>query len=304
MNSRDFTEEIIYQWHKKWSSENLQRAIENCKKDSIILPYILKYLPKNGIILEAGCGLGQWVVYLSGLGYNIVGVEIVPYCIEICKTYFPNVDIRVGDVRNLPFPDAYFDGYISIGVIEHMIEGPESTLKEMWRVLKPGGIAILTVPSFNYFLRIWYPFRRIFVEFFKYNNLVRKILGKPLYYYDKEKTKSKLRKIKKHLRAGFWPIIGTDVVIGPFFIEYKYKRGQLDNFLRLFNFEIIESVPIYHPLIFHDVFGDIFCKKNSPGTKENDLKTNLIGKVLNKIFCWLSPHIFNYVYLYVVRAKK
>lgn len=304
MEITNFTEEITYQWQKKWSTEDLQLAIKNCEKDPVCLPYFLKYLPKDGFVLESGCGLGQWVIYLSRLGYQMIGVEIVPDCVERCKKYFPEMDIRVGDVRNLLFPDQYFNGYISIGVIEHMIEGPESTLKEMQRVLKPGGVAILTVPSFNYFLRTWYPFRELLVKIFRYNRLIRKILGKPCFPYDKHKNQTKLKEIKKQLHPDFWPIIGIDPIKGPIFIEYKYRRNQLENFLKLFNFEIIESVSILHSLVFRDTFGKIFLRKNCLTTEEDNIQLNRIGRTINWILYKLGPHFFNYVYLYVIKAKK
>jgi|GEM_PF-544127 len=303
MRSADFTEDIVYQWQKKWSEYDLRQAVENCQEDTVGFPYFLKYLPKKGLILEAGCGLGQWVVYLSRLGYHMIGVEIVPDCVQMCKTHFPNVDIRVGDVRNLPFPDAYFDGYISIGVIEHMIEGPESILRELKRVIKPGGIAIITVPAYNYFLRAWYPLRKFIVEPFRKNHLIRKVLGKPALLYDKFDGQIKSIKIKKQLRAELWPIVGIDAVKGPIFIEYKYKKGYFDCLLESFDFKIIESVPVHHPLIFQDTFGNLFFKKSCLKNEKNNLQLNILGKIVKRIFDQVSPHFFNYLYLYVVKAK-
>ncbi|MFN3551367.1 MAG: class I SAM-dependent methyltransferase [Endomicrobiia bacterium] len=296
MKKKDFTEDIIYQWEKVWSNQNIQHVLESCEKDTFLRPYFFKYLSKDGVILEAGCGLGQWVVYLSRLGYNIIGIEIVPNCVKVCKTYFHDVDIRIGDVRNLPFPDKYFDGYISLGVIEHMIEGPESTLQEMKRVLKPNGIAIITVPAYNYFLKIWYPLRKFIVEIFRKNKFFRKILGKPKLLYDKFEGYKKLIDIKKRLKPRLWPIIGIDPVKGPIFLEYRYEKGYLEHILKSFGFKIIESVPIYHPFIFQDIFGNLFFK--------NNLQLNIFGKIIEKIFNKISPHFFNFYYLYVVKTIK
>ena len=46
-------------------------------------------------------------------------------------------------------PDNQYDAYISIGVVEHRIDGPEPFLVEANRVLKPGGIAFISVPYVN-----------------------------------------------------------------------------------------------------------------------------------------------------------
>jgi SAM-dependent methyltransferase len=63
---------------------------------------------------------------------------------------FPNIPISLGDIRALQFKDAYFDGYLSLGVIEHFINGYEQIIDEMHRVLKPRGILLLSVPTISY----------------------------------------------------------------------------------------------------------------------------------------------------------
>ena len=57
--------------------------------------------------------------------------------------------MQTGDVRSLPFADNSFDGYWSLGVIEHFPEGYDKIASEMLRVLKPGAFLFLTFPSFN-----------------------------------------------------------------------------------------------------------------------------------------------------------
>ena len=262
MENETFTQEIVYQWQKTWSAKNLEKSIENCGHDKILLPFFMKYLSKDGPSLECGCGLGQWVVYLGKLGYPMAGIDIVPECVRICKEYYPHGDVREGDVRHLPFPDRYFTGYISIGVFEHMIEGPETTMREMGRVLKPGGIAIILVPSFNYFMQIWYPVRKIIVDILRNNQLLRRLLGKTAYSGNQTNFKNKFEDIKKCVRSDYWPIIGTDPQKGPLFIEYKCKKNQIPDLLKSMDFQIIESVPIHHPFIFGDVFGTIFFANN------------------------------------------
>lgn len=61
----------------------------------------------------------------------------------------PDLDVRCGDVRALAFEDNFFDGYFSLGVIEHFWEGYDDILAEMYRVLVPGGYAFVTVPCIS-----------------------------------------------------------------------------------------------------------------------------------------------------------
>lgn len=292
-NKDIFTKEIISQWKKTWSTENLLESIKHCSKDKVLLPIFLKYLPKNDKILEAGCGIGSWLVYLNKIGYDIVGVDIVEDCIRICKTQFPEIDIRLGDVRKLDFPDEFFGGYISLGVVEHMIEGPKQTLLEAKRVLKKGGVAIITVPAYNYFLKIYFPIRKTIIDFFRYSSLIRKFFKKSV-ILNKYEFKRKMFIIKKNLKKELWPIIS--IVEGmPVFSEYRYPRGYLDRVLKDFGFEILVSKPIFYPIVFYSTFGRWVMKD-----KRLD-ELNIIGKIINVFFKLFGPNFFNAYFLYVVK---
>jgi SAM-dependent methyltransferase len=109
----------------------------------------LSHLPKEGKILEAGCGIGQMVVALKARGYDVEGVEFSAKTVAMVKGYLPDCPVRVGDVRGLDYPDGHFAGYISLGVVEHFREGPSEILAEAARVLKPGGTMLISVPRFN-----------------------------------------------------------------------------------------------------------------------------------------------------------
>jgi len=109
----------------------------------------LKYLPQTGRILEAGCGLARNVVALRHRGYDCEGIDYAEQTIQLVKKIKPDLPIRVGDVTRLDVPDGYYTGYISLGVVEHLEEGPESFLKEANRVLSEDGVAYISVPYFH-----------------------------------------------------------------------------------------------------------------------------------------------------------
>ncbi|OPX25693.1 MAG: hypothetical protein B1H05_03480, partial [Candidatus Cloacimonas sp. 4484_140] len=114
-------------------------------------------------ILEAGCGLGGWVIYLKERGYDILGLEYETFIIERSKQYDPEIPIIKGDINALDFPNDYFDSYISLGVIEHFEEGPQKALSEAYRVLKPNGLAFITVPYLTVLRKlIAHPLREIY----------------------------------------------------------------------------------------------------------------------------------------------
>jgi SAM-dependent methyltransferase len=113
-----------------------------------------QYLPRKGRILEAGCGLGQWVLALRARGYEAEGVEWSTKTVDEVRRLVPDLPIRAGDVRQLDVPDGYYAAYISLGVVEHVREGPESFLQEAHRVLTPGGVILIAVPRFHVLRRL------------------------------------------------------------------------------------------------------------------------------------------------------
>lgn len=107
----------------------------------------LKYLPKRGRILEAGCGIGQYVLALCARGYNCMGMDFALKTIQNLKKHFPDIPVMVGDICHLNMKDESLDAYISLGVVEHFREGPVTPLREASRVLKKGGTLIVSVPQ-------------------------------------------------------------------------------------------------------------------------------------------------------------
>lgn len=113
-----------------------------------------KYLVKGNRLLEAGCGVGQVVLALRARGFDCHGLDYAKEVIDLLKGEFPDVPFAQGDIRALPQPNEYFDGYISLGVIEHFLDGQEGMLREAARVLKPGGYVFISVPALNSYRKL------------------------------------------------------------------------------------------------------------------------------------------------------
>lgn len=108
-----------------------------------------RHLPRAGKILEAGCGLGQVVLALRASGYDCEGIEYSEQTVEVVKEKVPGLPVRFGDVTAIDVPDGHYSGYVSLGVVEHRLDGPGPFLKEAWRVLESEGVAFFSVPYFN-----------------------------------------------------------------------------------------------------------------------------------------------------------
>ncbi len=158
-----------------WEGHRIEEEVAACS-DRSITRFFLDLLPKHEEILEAGCGLGAWVIFLHERGYRIAGIDNNVEVIAQLRQWNPGLRLSAGDIVRLPLPDCSLGSYISLGVVEHFEDGAGQPLKEAFRVLKPGGLLFLTVPSNNIFRRlIAHPLREIFLFF-------HKIIGNKRYF--------------------------------------------------------------------------------------------------------------------------
>lgn len=105
-------------------------------------------------VLEVGCGQS---VALRGLvreklvpEKNIYGIDQSKKATAELKRMLPQAHIEPGDIYRLPFREAHFDIVLMMEVIEHL-QGPSVALKEIKRVLKPGGLVYISFPNFSVF---------------------------------------------------------------------------------------------------------------------------------------------------------
>lgn len=140
-------------WHDYWNKTSILKEVNSCQTDEL-WGIIKAYIKPNDKIIDAGCGLGRWVIYLSSKGYNIIGIDNLGEAIDILKKFDKKLKLKIAGVDKLPFPDNSFDTYLSFGVVEHFENGPLDALREAKRVLKKGGIIILETPNDNFIRRL------------------------------------------------------------------------------------------------------------------------------------------------------
>jgi SAM-dependent methyltransferase len=135
-----------------WSFDGVADHVELCDYETT-LPVFLSHLPKGEPILDAGCGLARWVIFLRARGYDVVGVDQAHSALVAARRE-ADVPLFTADTTRLPIGDAALGAVISLGVVEHEPGGPVPALRELRRVLRPGGIALVAVPYNNLFRRV------------------------------------------------------------------------------------------------------------------------------------------------------
>lgn len=139
-------------WESRWDAlpeEAFRRALRKTGWWARFGRLFRRWLPRQGIVMDAGCGLGLWVSRLRHRGYHCVGVDLALDSLRRFRQLRPDLPFTAADVQRLPLPDKSISAYLSMGVVEHFEEGPGWALREAVRVLKNGGVALVSVPFLN-----------------------------------------------------------------------------------------------------------------------------------------------------------
>jgi ubiquinone/menaquinone biosynthesis C-methylase UbiE len=107
-------------------------------------------LPKEGPVLEIGCGTGGLLVAAARLGLPVVGVDIASRWLVVARRRLSDQGLSVplvaAEAERLPWPDATFHVVVADSVLEHL-DDPFSALREWRRVLRPGGLFLTWSPN-------------------------------------------------------------------------------------------------------------------------------------------------------------
>jgi SAM-dependent methyltransferase len=155
-----------------------------------------KHFMQSPKILDIGCGSCRNLLPFAKAGFQCFGIdfseEMLKYAAGLAKENKIKLDLKYGWAQKIPFPTGSFDYALSIAVIHHLKkEDHLPSLNEMFRVMKPGGTALITAwnhfnPKFWKFLfkkEAFVPWKindktyhryYYFFSFFELKNLIKK----------------------------------------------------------------------------------------------------------------------------------
>ena len=142
-------------WEDIWANADVPRELATMRypRAQEILRAYLPWLPRDGVILEAGSGLGAVLLTLQPLGYRVHGLDYALGALRATREYEASLPLTAGDVHQLPYATGSLAAYLSFGVLEHFEQGMAPALREAYRALRPGGLLVLTIPYPNWLER-------------------------------------------------------------------------------------------------------------------------------------------------------
>jgi len=112
----------------------------------LLKAYVLAAERVHGDLLEVGCGEGRGINWLLPRVATYSAIDKIGEVVQGLTQKFPTGKFISGNIPPLPYPDSAFDCVVSFQVIEHIADD-HLFLKEISRVLKPGGVALITTPN-------------------------------------------------------------------------------------------------------------------------------------------------------------
>lgn len=252
--------------YKKLSQKDLQK--EKTRYDQFDLieteREIKRFiLPGHKIFLELGCGPAFLSLAMAKKGYTVIGIDISIEALKIARNIFKKENVKgyfiCANITNLPLKNNYIDFINGSGVIEHF-KDTEKAVAELFRILKPNGIALNTVPYLSFstiYRQLWgnipdLPILKHLAEFFH----IKLLKGKHMIYgYEKSFSAKKIKKLFS--QAGF-----SDIKIGLFdcFLPLSFVKNKN---LKLILRKLTQFRPFW-PMIY------IYAKNGFKNNKKNN----------------------------------
>ena len=102
-------------------------------------------------IVEVGCGTGEFLMAAQKAGHRVVGLDLSDEAVTYVKRRHPDIDVRCATLDSDDLHPESFDVVAAFHVVEH-VPDPVDLLRQMTRLLRPGGLLYVRVPNLN----AWY----------------------------------------------------------------------------------------------------------------------------------------------------
>lgn len=215
-------------WDNHWGRYKLKFT----NKNRFIKKYLRKYFnDKEGLILEAGCGVAEKVYWMHYNGYNVIGIDYAKRTIITTKNVYPELKLVIGDINHLPFKSNIYRCIWCLGVIEHFPSGFDDAVIEMYRVLQNNGFLFLSFPVLSLL-------RKVKIKFGLYKSFSPEYKNNFYQYdYDEDFVKKKLERYRfKYVKSSRYDGIKglkDEIALFKYFLQkIYYPHGLLHRMVK------------------------------------------------------------------------
>lgn len=138
-------EEDYFRHNRARYLERWDHRVRKCQRQILAC---LEYAPHAKNLLDIGCSAGYVLQAAKSLGLEPTGLDLSKFAVALCRD--KGYRAEQGSLTKMPFPDNSFDIITLKHTLEH-VEQPMDGLRELLRVLRPGGVAFVIVPDAAYY---------------------------------------------------------------------------------------------------------------------------------------------------------
>jgi SAM-dependent methyltransferase len=156
------------QWDNQWKTRGIWVHVLDVarkKLNRVFWKIVSNHLFPDGVFLEVGCGSGAFVLFVAQQHRRAIGLDLSSAAIsrarsEIHPSESSRAEFLVANALAMPLEDESVDVIWSQGVLQEMADR-RAFLAEQWRVLRPGGTILATVPAKHSVLWFWHGLSRL-----------------------------------------------------------------------------------------------------------------------------------------------
>lgn len=106
-----------------------------------------RFAPSRAQVLDVGCAYGLFIQEAAAAGFRVSGCDISKHAVEVARGRTPGANVFEADAAGLP-PDRLYNVVTCFDIIEH-VEDLDAAFSALWKVIKPSGILVMTVPVYD-----------------------------------------------------------------------------------------------------------------------------------------------------------
>lgn len=148
----DYFHDVAPYWQDIYHARSVQSAIYEGRRHAVLASIDAMDLAPGSLVLEAGCGAGLTTVALAMRGHSVTATDSVPRMLQMTgelvreSGMVDRVSTELADINRMRFAENRFDVAAAIGVLP-WLRSLETPVRELARVVKPGGYLVISVDN-------------------------------------------------------------------------------------------------------------------------------------------------------------